>query len=293
MISLLVTKISKRSFISFAAFFLALAGSANIAADDAPGIATIYAMTIPTSRSVTLLGINADGSLILGMSESHLDGITASGLRGITASGLHGITASGLRGITASGLRGITASGLHGITASGLRNSTTQVPIAVFEEIPLIALGPLTEISNGAASINVLGQAVIFDDQTAVISFDTSEPLPIVAKGKDAVKLLNVDDYIAVAGEIMGPAEHLGTVIVKLPKQYLDGISLAYVRNMTAEINSDVGTAQSGSTEIDYTGALYNNHLVSTSSGSVAEYLGFTTTKKRMIASYGHIISMK
>ena len=285
MISLLVTQISKRSFISFATLLLALTGSANIIADDAPGIPTIYATTVTKSESVTLLGVNADGSLILGMSESHLNGITASGLRGITASGLHGITASGLHGITASGL--------HGITASGLRNGTTQAPIVVFEEIPLIALGRLTERSDGEASINVLGQDVIFDDQTAVISFDANEPLPTVAEGKDAIKLLNVDDYIAVAGEIMGPAKYLGTVIVKLPKQYLDGISLAYVRNLTAEIKADVGIAQSGSTEIDYTGSLYNSELVSTSSGSVAEYFGFTATKKKMIAAYGHIISKK
>ena len=163
-----------------------------------------------------------------------------------------------------------------------MRNSNNRAPIFVFEDIPLIALGPVTKGPDGVASINVLGQNVIFDRQTAVISFDANESAPTIAEGKDAVKLLNEDDYIAVAGEIMGPAEHLGTVIIRLPKQYFDGISLAYVRNMMPSYgNSDIGIAQSGSTEIDYTGALFNNKFNAASSGSVVEYLGFTTTKKK------------
>ena len=113
MIVLLRMHFAPRSFALIAAFFLALIWVPSIAADDNPGIATIYATTTPTSNGLTLMGINVDGSLILGMSENQLLGITASGMRGITASGLRGITASGMRGITASGLRGITASGMR------------------------------------------------------------------------------------------------------------------------------------------------------------------------------------
>ena len=262
MISLLAAQISRRPLICFVTLLFACASSANTTANEIPGVASIYATTLPTSESVSLIGINADGSLLLRMSESQL--------------------------------RGITASGLHGITASGLRDVANQAPMVVFEEIPLIALGPVAKRSDGEASISVLGQDVIFDSQTAVISFDANEPLPIIAEGTDAVRLLNEDDYIAVAGEIMGPAEHLGTVIIKLPEQYFDGISIAYVRSMTlAEQNSDFGIAQSGSTEIDYTGALHDNQLVPTSSGSVIEYFGFTATKDKMIASFSHNISHK
>ncbi|MDH3512395.1 MAG: hypothetical protein OER85_16225, partial [Gammaproteobacteria bacterium] len=120
MISLLVTQVTKRTMIGAAALLFMLIGVADLAAYDNAGLANIYATSLPTAEGVTLLAINFDGSLILGMSEGHL------------------------RGITASGLRGITASGLRGITASGLRKVNNQSAIAVFEEIPLVALGPLT-----------------------------------------------------------------------------------------------------------------------------------------------------
>jgi hypothetical protein len=311
--------------IGAAALLFMLTGAANLAAYDNAGLANIYATSLPTAESVTLLAINFDGSLILGMSEGHLRGITASGLRGInasglrginasglrgitasglrginasglrgiTASGLRGITASGLRGITASGLRGITASGLRGITASGLRKVNKHSAIAVFEEIPLVAVGPLTYRTDGGNSINVLGQNVIFDEQTAVISFDSDKSFPVVAEGKDAFKLLAADDYIAVAGEIIGPGEHLGTVIIKLPERYSDGISLAYARSMAADVNYVIGLAKSGTTEIDFTGALYDSQFMPASNGSVVEYFGFTTSHTRLIAAYGKVISKK
>ena len=261
MISLLVTQVTKRTMIGAAALLFMLIGVADLAAYDNAGLANIYATSLPTAEGVTLLAINFDGSLILGMSEGHL--------------------------------RGITASGLRGITASGLRKVNNQSAIAVFEEIPLVALGPLTYRTDGANSINVLGQNVIFDGQTAVISFDSNKSFPVVAEGKDAFKLLATDDYIAVAGEVIGPGEHLGTIIIKLPERYSDGISLAYARSMAANVNYVIGVAKSGTTEIDFTGALYDSQFMPASNGSVVEYFGFTASHTRLIAAYGKVISKK
>ena len=55
---------------------------------------------------VTLVGIDADGSLLLtGVSYSDSLGLKGSGLRGLKGSGLRGLKGNGLRGLKGSGLR--------------------------------------------------------------------------------------------------------------------------------------------------------------------------------------------
>ena len=242
----------------------------------ASGLRGISASGLRGISASGLRGISASG--LRGISASGLRGISGSGLRGISGSGLRGISASGLRGISASGLRGISASGLRGISASGLRSDSEGAvpPLVAFEPIPLIAVGVVSETSAGSSVATVIGQQIVIDDQTLLVTVGSNHSSPSVAIGSDIFDQLSEGDYVAIAGEVMDPGYNLATVVVKLEQPYVDGASPAYLRSMLTSTDTSLALASSGNTRIDYSGALNNKSLSGIHPRAVVEYIGFT-----------------
>ncbi len=248
-----------------------------------------------------LRGILSNGDLLLGQSQntrltessdSGLRGSSGSGLRGSSGSGLRGSSGSGLRGSSGSGLRGSSGSGLRGSSGSGLRNfrNTPHYEYS-FDELPLLAVGPISEVSTDGNIVEVLGQSVIIDDKTTFITFDLNGALVSIDEGVKNLDYFNKGDYIAVAGDLIDPGLQLGTILIKLPRRFIDGASPVYVRAILDSVDLSVGRASSGNTLIDVTATLHNTRNLSTQSGNVVEYFGYTYANyQSLVATSGNIV---
>jgi hypothetical protein len=243
---------------------------------------------------ITLRGVLSNGDLVLGQhrqnslassSSSGLQGSSGSGLRGSSGSGLRGSSGSGLRGSSGSGLRGSSGSGLRGSSGSGLRGSGgSGLPafrgepryISSFDELPLLAVGPISEISTDGNIVEVLGQNIIIDDKTILITFDLNGELISIKEGLKNLDNFNKDDYMAAAGDLVDPGLQLGTILIKLPRRFTEGASLVYVRTILDSVDLSVGRALSGSTLIDFSATLYNTRNSLAQPGNVVEYFGYT-----------------
>jgi hypothetical protein len=234
----------------------------------------------------------SSGSGLRGSSGSGLRGSSGSGLRGSSGSGLRGSSGSGLRGSSGSGLRGSSGSGLRGSSGSGLRNfrNTPHYEYS-FDELPLLAVGPISEVSTDGNIVEVLGQSVIIDDKTTFITFDLNGALVSIDEGVKNLDYFNKGDYIAVAGDLIDPGLQLGTILIKLPRRFIDGASPVYVRAILDSVDLSVGRASSGNTLIDVTATLHNTRNLSTQSGNVVEYFGYTYANyQSLVATSGNIV---
>jgi hypothetical protein len=242
----------------------------------------------------------SSGSGLRGSSGSGLRGSSGSGLRGSSGSGLRGSSGSGLRGSSGSGLRGSSGSGLRGSSGSGLRGSGgSGLPafrgepryISSFDELPLLAVGPISEISTDGNIVEVLGQNIIIDDKTILITFDLNGELISIKEGLKNLDNFNKDDYMAAAGDLVDPGLQLGTILIKLPRRFTEGASLVYVRTILDSVDLSVGRALSGSTLIDFSATLYNTRNSLAQPGNVVEYFGYTyANHKSLVATSGNIV---
>jgi hypothetical protein len=162
------------------------------------------------------------------------------------------------------------------------------------EPLPILAIGPITEITGKNSAIGLLGQQIVFDDQTITIttSFDEDSE-SIAANGQEGINSLLIGDYVVVAGENMAAGESLGTVVIRLSTTFVNGASPVYLRTMLDSVLPAIGSASSGTTKIDYSGALHDDALAQISNGSIVEYLGYTSASDSatLIATYGNNIS--
>jgi hypothetical protein len=261
-------------------------------------------LELDDGQGFSLLGFHEDGSLIMGISGSGLRGISGSGLRGISGSGLRGISGSGLRGISGSGLRGISGSGLRGISGSGLRGisgsglrgisgSGLRSIVQLDEPLPIVAIGPITRMENDDNSIALLGQNIVFDDQTITILSYENRSESLIAVGRNGFGSLQDGDYVVIAGENMDPGQSLGTVVIQLSTAFVNGSSPVYLRTILDSVLPSIGRASSGATQIDFSGALHDDALTGVSKGSIVEYFGYTSGSEaaKLVATYGRNIS--
>jgi hypothetical protein len=232
----------------------------------------VHTLKLDDGQGFSLFGFHEDGSLILG--------ISGSGLRGISGSGLRGISGSGLRGISGSGLRGISGSGLRSI-------------IRLDEPLPIVAIGPISRIARDDNSIALLGQNIVFDDQTVTILTNDDGPESLVAAGRNGLESLQDGDYVVVAGENMDSGESLGTVVIQLSTTFVNGSSPVYLRTIVDSILPAIGGASSGATNIDFSGALHDDALAQVPNGSIVEYFGYTSgsDSTKLFATYGGDVS--
>ncbi len=236
------------------------AATANsIAVDDADQIG---------QPGVTLVGINGDGSLLL---------------TGVSHSGSLGLKGSGVRGLKGSGVRGLKGSGVRSVTYEN-DNSTV-----VDYGIPLVALGPISSIDNASGTIQILGQVVQVDSVTRTIIIEGKLD---TASGLSGLALLSAGDYIAVAGEVMDPGQHLGTVLVRMPTPYVEGATPVYVRTIVESVEHEIAHVSAGDTSINFGAALYDGVLLNLDQGSVVEFFGTTAADHTTVnATAGNIIS--
>jgi len=276
------------------------AATANsIAVDDADQIG---------QPGVTLVGINGDGSLLLtgvshsgslglkgsgvrGLKGSGVRGLKGSGVRGLKGSGVRGLKGSGVRGLKGSGVRGLKGSGVRGLKGSGVRSVTYENDNSTVVDygIPLVALGPISSIDNASGTIQILGQVVQVDSVTRTIIIEGKLD---TASGLSGLALLSAGDYIAVAGEVMDPGQHLGTVLVRMPTPYVEGATPVYVRTIVESVEHEIAHVSAGDTSINFGAALYDGVLLNLDQGSVVEFFGTTAADHTTVnATAGNIIS--
>ena len=173
---------------------------------------------------------------------------------------MRGLKGSGLRGLKGSGLRGLKGSGLRGLKGSGLRSVTYENDNSTVVDygIPLLALGPVSSIDKASAAISILGQVVVVDSVTQTVVL--GEQLN-TANGLSGLMLLNAGDYVAVAGEVMDPGRHLGTVLIRMPTPYIDGATPVYVRTIVESVDREIATVSAGQTLVNFGAALYDGAL--------------------------------
>jgi hypothetical protein len=216
----------------------------------------VHTLKLDDGQGFSLFGFHEDGSLILG------------------------ISGSGLRGISGSGLRGISGSGLRSI-------------IRLDEPLPIVAIGPISRIARDDNSIALLGQNIVFDDQTVTILTNDDGPESLVAAGRNGLESLQDGDYVVVAGENMDSGESLGTVVIQLSTTFVNGSSPVYLRTIVDSILPAIGGASSGATNIDFSGALHDDALAQVPNGSIVEYFGYTSgsDSTKLFATYGGDVS--
>jgi len=244
------------------------AATANsVAVDDAGQIGQL---------GVTLIGIDGDGSLLLtGVSNSVSLGLKGSGVRGLKGSGVRGLKGSGVRGLKGSGVRSVTYE--------------NDNPTVVDYGIPLVALGPVSSIDYASGTIGILGQVVVVDSVTQTLDLEGNLD---TANGLAGLTLLSAGDYIAVAGEVMDPGQHLGTVLIRMPTPYVDGATPVYVRTIVESVDQEIANISAGETSINFGAALYDSALFDVDQGSVVEFVGTTAADYTAVnATSGNIIS--
>jgi len=141
----------------------------------------------------------------------------------------------------------------------------SAVVTAVTDDIPLLAIGPITAIDREKGTVTVNGQSFTTDSQTGIYLQPTNLG--------DTDNLLE-QDYVAIYGEIMDPGFSLATVISELPEEYVPGSSEVYLQLALDSNDSTKAIAASGQTVIDYSAALAKNDLVGTMPGDVVEFYG-------------------
>jgi hypothetical protein len=230
-----------------------------------------------------LQGISGSG--LQGISGSGLQGISGSGLQGISGSGLQGISGSGLLGISGSGLLGISGSGLQGISGSGLRavdeSSQTENASGSPFGSDLIAVGPVT--ANLKTSLSVLGQQLLLDDSTVVLSVQDGALVRIT----DIVE----GSYVAVLGTVLGSAVASAETILVLPTAYVDGSSPVYVRGIISRINSALALATVGGTEFDFSSSLGGFAVGNLAKGDLVEFFGTQVTGSKQTTHSSQVIT--
>jgi hypothetical protein len=191
-------------------------------------------------------------------------------------------------------LRGISASGLRGISASGLRaDEDSQQLVFQFEDLPLSAIGTISNISVASGTIKILGQDILIDDQTIFIDLNENSGSPLVSKGSAGINSLQEGNYIVIAGEYMDPGRHLGTVVIKVSEHSNAGNSIAYLRSKFVADSGLTGSGKSGNSSVDYTAAMYNPELTTISTNDAVEYFGFETphNPNKLFATYGSLVN--
>ena len=187
--------------------------------------------------------------------------------------GVAGIRTGGVRGIRTGGVRGIRTGGVRGIRTGGVR---TYEGSGISDDLQLAAIGPASVKDSG---LSILGQNIVLDDITEVISIPTGEQ----AVGVDAASLISSGDNISVAGEVMDPGQILATVIVITKNDYVHGADSAYLKARVSSVNPITAIATSVGSTIDYAASLYNGSTNSFAVGDVIEASGFTSPDSNTI----------
>ena len=138
----------------------------------------------------------------------------------------------------------------------------------ITDDIPLIAIGPISKIDLASNTITVNGQRLIFDSQTSTHTDGSS------SQGIAGLALLNTTDYVQIGGDVMDPGLSLATSVEVLNESYVEGSSAAYVRAIIGKHASSIGHAYSGQSVIDYTSALSTSLLSNFSENDVVEFAG-------------------
>ncbi len=113
------------------------------------------------------------------------------------------------------------------------------------DDIPLLAVGPISNIDAENNTFSINGQLFITDAQTEVAD-QTS-----------------VGDYVAVGGEIMNPGISLATTVVAIDDDYIAGASPAYIRVIIENIEPALARATSGASKLDYSASLHADVTIS------------------------------
>jgi hypothetical protein len=132
--------------------------------------------------------------------------------------------------------------GFSPLAVSGIHQTNSET---IDYDIPLLAIGPISNIDAENGSILVNGQLFITDSQTK-ISNQTA-----------------VGDYVAVGGEIMHPGVSLATEVITLDDAYTAGASPAYIRAIIENNDPSLALATSGISKLDYSAALHADVLIS------------------------------
>ena len=220
-----------------------------------------------------LRGINGSGlrgihgSGLRGINGSGLRGIHGSGLRGINGSGLRGIHGSGLRGINGSGLRGIHGSGLRGINGSGLRTQSNASNSQIDARSDLLVIGQVDSVDATFSSFTVAGQEIFVIETTLTL-------------GSDDVGLPMLGAYVAVSGDLLAPGQAIGSAVINLPTDYIEGVSPTYVRAQTESVDNAPHIRTAGALQIDTGNASWTEGQTASSPVQIIETVGHVSDGK-------------
>ena len=128
-------------------------------------------------------------------------------------------------------------------------------------DIPVLAIGAVSDIDAAASSIVVNGQNILIDSTTAI------------SGRSEAGYELALGDYVIVAGELIEAGTSLATVVLYLDESYVPGVSPAHVRAIVEAVNAETGIAISGNTTIDQNGLA--GQIDSVVTGDVVEFSGY------------------
>ncbi|MDH3977676.1 MAG: hypothetical protein OEU86_04120, partial [Gammaproteobacteria bacterium] len=159
-----------------------------------------------------------------------------------------------------------------------------------FDDLPLVAMGAITEKSIENRTAQILGQDIFFDDFTLVISTEIGSNNLIATNGISALEKINPNDYVIIAGELMEEGKSLATTIIVLSEQYETSNSVAYLRALFSTKSN--GSVTSGATVVEQGLALDNQDLTKTKRNTAAEYIGFTVDgeSNKLYATYGSLL---
>ncbi len=149
----------------------------------------------------------------------------------------------------------------------------TGTDIVATDEIPLLAVGPVSEIDTAAGTLTVNGQVFVVDSQTGVYLLEASSAGTEPA-ANDSPETLQAQDQVAIYGEMMDAGLGLATVISEIPEDYVAGSTTAYIRVEIGADDANTGVALSGDTVIDYTAVLAAADFPEVTSGDVLEFYG-------------------
>ena len=128
------------------------------------------------------------------------------------------------------------------------------------DDVPMLAIGPVSSISAEDQAISVNGQTFSIDSITEFDGTTLSE--------------LSQGDYVAVGGELMDAGQSLATVVLALDESYAAGSSVSYLRVISGDNNSSLASFSSGESVVDYSGAVAQAGLGGLETGSEVELFG-------------------